>query len=171
MGVGKEADVYEALTPEGELVAVKFHRLGRTSFRQTARVRSYLQEKAFWFIRSKVAARKEYEALKTLYRVGVAVTKPRAHNRHAILMDKITGTLYKIKELPEPRKTLQKILENIALAYKEAGINPRRPKRVQRVSFLQQLHSLNRLASTRDGKSSQRRPSFAKRLGKSSKVF
>jgi RIO kinase 2 len=123
LGVGKEADVYEALTPEGEQVAVKFHRLGRASFRQTARVRGYLEEKAFWLVRSKVAARKEYEALKKLYRAGVAVTRPRAHNRHAILMDKITGApLYKIKELLEPKKVLQRILENMALAYQKAGI-------------------------------------------------
>jgi len=123
LGVGKEADVYEALTPEGEQVAVKFHRLGRASFRQTARVRSYLEEKAFWLIRSKIAARKEYDALKKLYRVGVAVTKPRAYNRHAILMDKITGVpLYKVKELPEPEKILWRILENVSLAYQKAGV-------------------------------------------------
>jgi RIO kinase 2 len=37
LGVGKEADVYEALTPQGSRVAIKFQRLGRTSFRQTRR--------------------------------------------------------------------------------------------------------------------------------------
>ena len=52
LGIGKEADVYEALTPEGERVAVKLHKLGRASFRQTAKVRGYTEEKAFWLIRS-----------------------------------------------------------------------------------------------------------------------
>ncbi|MHC1586159.1 MAG: serine/threonine-protein kinase RIO2 [Candidatus Hecatellaceae archaeon] len=123
LGVGKEADVYEALTPEGEQVAVKFHRLGRVSFRQTARVRGYTAEKAQWLIRSKAAARREYEALRKLHQVGVAVTRPRAHNRHAILMDKIVGVpLAKLKELPEPRRVLQHIIENVALAYREAKI-------------------------------------------------
>ncbi|MEM3088662.1 MAG: serine/threonine protein kinase, partial [Candidatus Bathyarchaeia archaeon] len=42
LGVGKEADVYDALSPTGEHVAVKFHRLGRSSFRQTKRVRGYI---------------------------------------------------------------------------------------------------------------------------------
>jgi len=32
LGVGKESDVYEALTPSGRRVAVKAHRIGRTSF-------------------------------------------------------------------------------------------------------------------------------------------
>jgi len=122
LGIGKEADVYEALTPEGERVAVKLHKLGRASFRQTAKVRGYTEEKAFWLIRSKIAARKEYEALRKLYRAGVAVVKPIAYNRHAILMDKITGVpLFKVRELPEPERVLQRILENVALAYK-AGI-------------------------------------------------
>lgn len=123
LGVGKEADIYEVLTPDGGKAALKFHKLGRASFRQTARVRSYTEEKAFWLIRSKIAARREYEALKKLYRVGVAVTKPRAHNRHAILMDRIIGVpLFKVRELPEPEKILRKILDNVALAYREAGI-------------------------------------------------
>ena len=38
LGVGKEADVYDALSPSGERIAVKFHRLGRISFRQTQRM-------------------------------------------------------------------------------------------------------------------------------------
>ena len=37
LGVGKEADVYDALSPDGKRIAVKFHRLGRISFRQTRR--------------------------------------------------------------------------------------------------------------------------------------
>jgi RIO kinase 2 len=42
LGVGKESDVYDALTPTGMQVAVKFHRLGRTSFKQTKRKRGYV---------------------------------------------------------------------------------------------------------------------------------
>ena len=43
IGVGKEAEVYNALSPEGKCIAVKFHRLGRISFRQTRRKRSYVR--------------------------------------------------------------------------------------------------------------------------------
>lgn len=33
IGIGKEADIYEALDAEGNEVVIKIHRLGRTSFR------------------------------------------------------------------------------------------------------------------------------------------
>ena len=123
LGVGKEADVYEALTPEGETVAVKFHRLGRQSFRQTARVRSYTESRVQWLVRSKVAARREFEALKRLHPLGVAVTRPRAQNRHALVMDRIVGVpLAEVKGLPHPGKVFDRILENVSLAYREAGI-------------------------------------------------
>jgi RIO kinase 2 len=31
VGIGKEADVYEGFTPKGDVIAIKIHRLGRTS--------------------------------------------------------------------------------------------------------------------------------------------
>ena len=37
VGVGKESDVFEGLTYSDDIVAVKFHRLGRDSFRPTTR--------------------------------------------------------------------------------------------------------------------------------------
>ncbi|MGZ4850548.1 MAG: hypothetical protein ACXV2C_04110 [Candidatus Bathyarchaeia archaeon] len=43
LGVGKEADVYDELNSEGKRIAVKFHRLGRISFRQTRRKRGYIR--------------------------------------------------------------------------------------------------------------------------------
>jgi len=66
LGVGKEADVYDALTPTGQRVAVKFHRLGRTSFKQTKRKRGYVINaySPDYHHRSQIAAKKEYEALK-----------------------------------------------------------------------------------------------------------
>ncbi len=122
LGVGKEADVYEALTPKGETVAVKFHKLGRVSFRQTKRVRTYTTESIQWYNRSKIAAKREYEALKRLHPAGVAVTKPIAHSRHAIVTEKFEGfQLSEVKELPNPEETLDKIVENVRLAY-QAGI-------------------------------------------------
>ncbi|MBS7660067.1 serine/threonine protein kinase, partial [Candidatus Bathyarchaeota archaeon] len=48
LGVGKEADVYDALTPEGERIAIKFHRLGRISFRQTRKKRGWTEEDVNW---------------------------------------------------------------------------------------------------------------------------
>jgi RIO kinase 2 len=125
LGVGKEADVYDALTPNNQRIAVKFHRLGRTSFRQTRRVRGYVAERhqISWLYQSRLAAEKEHQALKLLYPHGVAVPKPIHQNRHVIAMSMIEGTeLAEQKELPNPPKTLKEILRNIRKAYVNAGV-------------------------------------------------
>jgi len=125
LGVGKESDVYDALTPQGRRVAVKFHRLGRTSFRQTKRKRDYAVEKpgVNWLYQSKVAATKEYRALKLLYPCGVAVPKPISKNRHVIVMGVIEGTeLYRCIEIPNAHEVLNEILLNIKKAYLESRI-------------------------------------------------
>ncbi|MDH5440857.1 MAG: serine/threonine protein kinase, partial [Candidatus Bathyarchaeota archaeon] len=58
LGVGKEADVYDALAPDGERVAAKFHHLGRISFRQSRRLRGYIGDRRHisWLYRSRLAA-------------------------------------------------------------------------------------------------------------------
>ncbi|MEM1566831.1 MAG: serine/threonine-protein kinase RIO2 [Candidatus Bathyarchaeia archaeon] len=123
LGVGKEADVYDALTPSGERIAVKFHRLGRISFRQTRRKRGWTTEDVHWLLRSRKAAEKEYEALKIVYPKGVAVPKPISQNRHAIAMSAIEGAeLARLREIPNPEKVLMEILRNVRKAYLKAGI-------------------------------------------------
>lgn len=37
IGVGKESDIFEVTNEEGEVMALKLHRLGRTSFRRAQR--------------------------------------------------------------------------------------------------------------------------------------
>jgi RIO kinase 2 len=125
LGVGKESDVYDALTPKGRKVAVKFHRLGRTSFRQTRRLRGYVAQRHHisWLYQSRLAAEKEFEALKLLYPHDVAVPEPINQNRHVVVMGMIEGALLAaFKELPNPRKTLNEILTNVQRAYVKAGI-------------------------------------------------
>jgi RIO kinase 2 len=123
LGVGKEADVYDALTPQGERIAIKFHRLGRISFRQTRRKRGWTTEDVNWLLRSRKAAEKEYEALRLVYPKGVAVPKPISQNRHAIAMGAIEGAeLAEWREIPKPEKVLSEILRNVRKAYLKAGI-------------------------------------------------
>lgn len=125
LGVGKEADVYDALTPDNKRIAVKFHRLGRTSFRQTRRVRSYVAERRHisWLYQSRLGAEKEFEALKLLYPHRVAVPKPIYQNRHTVAMSMIEGAeLAEYKEMPNPQKTLHEVLLNIRRALKNVGI-------------------------------------------------
>lgn len=123
LGVGKEADVYDALTPEGERIAVKFHRLGRISFRQTARKRGYATLHFSWLFQSRLAAEKEFQALKLVFLKRVAVPKPINQNRHVIAMGMIDGAeLAEWKEIPKPERVLKEILLNIRKAYLKAGV-------------------------------------------------
>jgi len=123
LGVGKEADVYDALNPKNERIAVKFHRLGRISFRQTIRKRGYITEHASWLFQSRLAAEKEFEALKLVFPHGIAVPEPISQNRHVLAMGMIEGAeLAEWKEIPEPKKVLKEILRNIRKAYLKAGV-------------------------------------------------
>ena len=125
LGVGKESDVYDALTQNGERVAVKFHRLGRVSFRQTRRLRGYLLNRrhASWLYQSRLAAEREMKALKLVYPCDVSVPKPIAHNRHVVVMGMIEGEcLFRLTEISDPEKILDEILENVKRAYVKARV-------------------------------------------------
>ncbi len=123
LGVGKEADVYDALNADGKRIAVKFHRLGRISFRQTRRTRGYTREHSTWLFQSHVAAEKEFQAMKLAYDNGVSVPKPISQNRHVVAMGMIEGAqLSKYKDIGNPKKVLLEILRNLRKAYLKAHI-------------------------------------------------
>ena len=123
LGVGKEADVYDALSPAGRRIAVKFHRLGRISFRQTRRKRGYIREHSTWLFQSHLAAEKEFQAMKIVYEKGVAVPEPISQNRHVIAMGMIEGgELSKYKDVGKPEMVLKEILRNVRKAYLKANI-------------------------------------------------
>ena len=124
VGIGKEADVLEGVTSEDETVAVKFHRLGRTSFRDTKRKREYIADRRHtsWLYQSRLAAETEYRALKLMFEAGVNVPKPIYQNRHVIVMQHIEGIqLSDIISLEEPEEFLIGILDNMKKVYK-AGV-------------------------------------------------
>lgn len=124
LGMGKEADVLEALTPSGEGVAVKLHRLGRVSFRDTRRKREYLggRHGVSWLYQSRLAAEKEFQALTLTHNAGVSVPKPIYQNRHAIVMQRIEGhQLSEVVKAEDPVELLDDIIENVHKAYK-AGV-------------------------------------------------
>ena len=123
LGVGKEADVFDALDPKGIRVAVKFHRLGRISFRQTRRKRGYMTDRAGWLFQSRLAAEKEFEALKLTHAYGVAVPEPISQSRHVIVMGMIEGgEVAKWREIEEPKTVLTEILVNVRRAFLDAGV-------------------------------------------------
>ncbi len=123
LGVGKEADVFDALNSTGKRVAVKFHRLGRISFRQTRRTRGYTREHSTWLFQSHIAAEKEFNAMKLAYENGVAVPEPISQNRHVVAMGMIEGAqLSKYKDIGKPEKVLKEILRNLRKAYLKAHL-------------------------------------------------
>ena len=120
LGVGKESDVYEALTPDGARVAVKFHRLGRTSFRDTRRKRGYVAARRHisWLYQSRLAAEREFEALRLVHLAGVSAPKPLHRNRHVLVMSYIEGyNLADVDSLDDPEGFLDDILKNVRCAF------------------------------------------------------
>jgi len=124
LGIGKESDVYEALSPKSERRVVKFHRLGRTSFRQTRRARGYVAERRHisWLYQSRLAAEREYEVMRRIYPRKVSVPEPIARNRHVVVMGLIEGTELRYAEIEEPVPTFNEIIVNIRRAYLNAGV-------------------------------------------------
>ncbi|RLN59181.1 hypothetical protein BBJ29_003946 [Phytophthora kernoviae] len=93
IGVGKESDIYLATQEDGTEVAIKFHRLGRTSFRAVKSKRDYLKNRksVSWFYMSRLSAMKEYAFLKALYDREFPTPTPIGCNRHAICMSLVDG--------------------------------------------------------------------------------
>ena len=126
LGVGKESDVYEALAPDGRQLALKFHRIGRTSFKKTKLKRNYTVKYSYtpdWHHQSRIAAKKEYNALKLLYPQGVAVPEPIRQTRHVLVMSMIEGSeLYHYHELPDAQAVYDEILVSVKKAYRDAHV-------------------------------------------------
>ncbi|XGW24307.1 hypothetical protein V3C99_006031 [Haemonchus contortus] len=93
IGVGKESDVYVGGDPDRNDLCLKFHRLGRTSFRKIKEKRDYHRRRhsASWLYLSRLAATKEYAFLKALADRGFPVPRPVDICRHLVVMGLIEG--------------------------------------------------------------------------------
>ncbi|WP_228009447.1 RIO1 family regulatory kinase/ATPase domain-containing protein [Fervidicoccus fontis] len=123
--VGKESEIYEAIGPGNLRLALKFHMVGRRSFKKTERLRSYVLEQrtSNWFDESKISAQREYKALDILSKYTKYVSEVVGYNRNLVVMKYVEGVeLYKIKELKNPETVFLKILEVIDIAYNKVGI-------------------------------------------------
>ncbi len=122
LGVGKEADVYEALSPKGEKLAVKFFRIGRTSFRSYGKKRPTFYPIHSYLYASINAAEKESEALRILHPRGIDVPEPVARERHIVVTKVFRGIeMPSAQYIKNPVKVLAKILDNVIRSY-EAGV-------------------------------------------------
>ncbi len=110
IGTGKESDIYLGVHPNGQQVVLKFHRLGRTSFRNVKKTRDYFMYHGkrgmapssspsnSWLFLSRKSALKEYAFMKALYNVEYPTPTPLGHNRHIVVMSLIRGVpLYQVR--------------------------------------------------------------------------
>ncbi len=118
LGVGKESDVYEAMSFQP--LALKYHREGITNFREVTREREYTADHnhVSWLYTARKAAEAEYDALETLY-PDVSVPRPVDQNRHAIVMEKLDGgELSRVRlESEQVVGVLDLVLEELTAAY------------------------------------------------------
>lgn len=124
IGAGKESDVYLAaagdncgvwkdpnlkrdvenvpLVESGQPVVVKFHRLGRTSFRKVKEKRDYHQHRntCSWLYLDRIASQREFTMMQALRSNRVEVPVPLAHNRNAVVMSYIGDSVQLSRVLP-----------------------------------------------------------------------
>ena len=107
IGVGKESDVYEVVDDEGRTMALKLHRLGRTSFRAVKSKRDYVKRGSHfsWLYLSRLAALKEFAFMKALGENGMPVPEAIECNRHAVLMSLVQAQpMVQVREFKNPER-------------------------------------------------------------------
>ncbi|MHA1291588.1 MAG: RIO1 family regulatory kinase/ATPase domain-containing protein [Promethearchaeota archaeon] len=123
IGKGKESDVYSCMDDNKNIFALKFYRMGRTSFKQIRRFRNIIGERKHisWLYINRLAAKKEYEALKKIYQLNLNTPKPIGYNRHALVMEYLRGKeLVYYKDIKNPLYLFNEIINQIRIIYKEA---------------------------------------------------
>ncbi len=123
IAVGKESDVYEALSPKGEPLAVKFFRIGRISFRGIKRGRGYISDELHeWHVINVKSAKREFEILAEISEKGCPVPVPVDRAYHVLVMEEYLAIpLFKLKELDEPEKVYRRVLSAVRCCLRKAG--------------------------------------------------
>ncbi|XP_018471827.2 serine/threonine-protein kinase rio2 [Raphanus sativus] len=124
IGVGKESDIFEVAQEDGTILAMKLHRLGRTSFRAVKSKRDYLRHRSSfsWLYLSRLAALKEFAFMKALQEHDFPVPKAIDCNRHCVIMSLVQGyPMVQVKELQNPETVFEKII-GIVVRLAEHGL-------------------------------------------------
>jgi RIO kinase 2 len=118
IGVGKESVVLAAMSTRP--VAIKFHREGRTSFKDVKRSRQHLIDVEIqnfsWLYAAMLAARRVFEVMKELYPM-VIIPEPIDQNRHAVVMSVVEGVEMAKATLVDPEWYLDGVIEQVKKAY------------------------------------------------------
>eukprot|EP01135_Chromosphaera_perkinsii_P009905 Nk52_evm1s1964 gene=Nk52_evmTU1s1964 len=127
IGVGKESDIYICSDSEGRQLALKFHRLGRTSFKTSVKEkRDYLhnnkKQSSSWLYLSRMAAMKEYAYMKALFDAGYPVPQPVDYSRHLICMELVDGfPMSQLVKVADQEKLCSDLM-NLILDLAELGL-------------------------------------------------
>lgn len=108
INIGKESDIYYGVY-KGEEVALKFHRLGRTSFKTVKNNRDYTKEKTDWFKINKLSCKREaeyYEVVK-----GMDIPKFYNSNRHIIVMELLSHKALYTVRVDNPETIFNKMVD------------------------------------------------------------
>ena len=122
---GKESDVYEALTEEGTVYALKLYKIGRVSFTniRKKRVRESAEFKS-WMTANYNAAKREYHALRSLEGLSPTFPKVISYSRSTVLLEELSGVrLSQRPPLQDPKKALATILGAVRTAYQAGLVN------------------------------------------------
>jgi RIO kinase 2 len=121
---GKESDVYEALTEEGTVYALKLYKIGRISFTsiRKKRVRERAEFRS-WMTANYDAARREYHALRKLEGLSSAFPRAIACSRSTVLLEELSGVrLSQRPFLEDPESAFRTIVESVRIAFLRAKL-------------------------------------------------
>ena len=116
IGEGKESNVYFGYNFSDEVIIVKFHRVGKTSYKNIRKIRGIPYKKS-WIEITVENAEREYEALKCVSDNYGNVPKPYGYAYNAVAMEYIQGNELYRASLFDPESALQDILSTIRIAY------------------------------------------------------
>ncbi|HEV2138306.1 MAG TPA: RIO1 family regulatory kinase/ATPase [Nitrososphaerales archaeon] len=121
---GKESDVYEALTEEGSVYALKVYKIGRTSFTNVRKKRvAESAEFRSWVTANYNAAKREYHALRKLEGLSSVFPRAVAYSRSTVLLEELSGVrLSQRPYMEDPAEALKTVMESMRKAYSEARL-------------------------------------------------
>jgi RIO kinase 2 len=122
---GKESDVYEAVTEEGTAYALKFYKIGRTSFTQVRRKRAKESTGIrTWMTANYAAAEREYRALRRLEGLSPVFPRPISYSRSTVLMEQVSGVrLSNRPYLEDPGAAAEIVFDSVRMAFEVGVVN------------------------------------------------
>jgi len=121
---GKESDVYEVLTEEGTAYALKFYKIGRTSFTRVRKRRAMESAEIHsWMAMNYEAAAREYRALRKLDGLSKAFPRAISYSRSTVLLEQLSGVrLSQRPYLKGPAEVEVMVFDAMRKAFVEGGL-------------------------------------------------